>query len=130
MPASLFQTRMLPERVDEIAPDGSEIRRLCRSDRASLVHVLLPPEQVSSAVRHRSVEELWYFLSGRGELWRSHAGREEVVAVSAGVAVTIPVGAAFQFRALGTEPLAAVCMTIPPWPGDVEAEPSTGPWSG
>lgn len=130
MTTSIFQTRTLPARVDEIAPDGSEIRHLCRSDRASLVHVMLKPGQVSRAVTHRSVEELWYFVSGHGELWRSRAGHQEVVAVSAGVAVTVPVGTTFQCRAGGSEALTAVCCTVPPWPGDDEAEPSVGPWAG
>ena len=130
MSASVFQTRTLPEQMDELAPDGSEIRRLCRTEGASLVHVSLPPNQVSRAVVHRSVEEMWYFVSGRGELWRSLAGAEAVVAVSAGVAVTLPAGTAFQFRASGTECLVAVCVTVPPWPGDAEAEPATGPWPG
>jgi len=125
-----FQTRMLPERVDEMAPDGSEIRHLCRTAGASLVHVTLAPGQVSRAVAHRSVEELWYFVSGRGELWRSGAGQEELVDVSAGVSVSLPAGTAFQFRASGSEPLTAVCVTIPPWPGDAEAAPTAGPWAG
>lgn len=130
MTASDFQTRMLPEQVDEIAPDGSEIRRLVRSAGASLVHVTLAPGQISRPVRHRSVEELWYFVSGEGELWRSLAGREQVVVVSAGMAVTLPAGTAFQLRAAGAEPLAAVCVTLPPWPGDAEAEPAKGHWTG
>lgn len=124
-----FQTRMLPEQVDEIAPDGSQIRRLVRTARASLVHVSLAPAQVSRPVRHRSVEELWYVVAGQGELWRSLGGREHVVAVSAGTAVTLPAGTAFQFRASGAQPLAAVCVTVPPWPGDSEAEPATGHWT-
>jgi mannose-6-phosphate isomerase-like protein (cupin superfamily) len=127
--AMTFQTRMLSERVDEIAPDGSEVRHLCRTANASLVHVTLAPGQVSRAVAHRSVEELWYFVSGRGELWRSLAGREERIDVSAGMSVSLPADTAFQFRASGAEPLAAVCVTIPPWPGDAEAQPAAGLWA-
>lgn len=125
---SAFQTCLLPELADERAPDGSEVRRLCSTERGSLVHVALAPGQVSRAVAHRSVEELWYFLTGRGELWRSLGGEEEVVAVSAGIAVSLPVGTEFQFRALGAERLTAVCVTMPPWPGDAEALSRAGPW--
>jgi len=129
MNESEFQTRLLPEGIDELAPDGSEIRWLCRTGRMSLVHVTLNPGEVSHAVAHRSVEEVWYFLGGRGELWRSLAGSEAVVAVTVGVTVSLPVGAAFQVRALGDAPLTALCVTVPPWPGATEAGAVAGPWS-
>jgi mannose-6-phosphate isomerase-like protein (cupin superfamily) len=44
------------------------------------------------------------------------------------VCVTIPLGTHFQFRSLGNEPLAAVAVTMPPWPGDGEAYEVAGPW--
>jgi hypothetical protein len=34
----------------------------------------------------------------------------------------------FQFRADGDGPLAAVGVTMPPWPGDHEAYHVPGPW--
>ena len=80
------------------------------------------------AVRHRTVEEIWYFLHGRGEIWRKRGQAEEVVAVSADVCITIPLGTAFQFRATGQEPLTAIGATIPPWPGAGEATIVSGPW--
>src|SRR5215208_2196845 len=43
--------------------------------------------------------------------------------------VTIPVGTAFQFRNTGFEPLAAVGVTMPPWPGEDEAMEVAGPWA-
>ena len=51
-------------------------------------------------------------LSGRGEMWRRQGAREEVVAVQAGVCLTIPLGTHFQFRSLGDQPLAAVGVTM------------------
>jgi mannose-6-phosphate isomerase-like protein (cupin superfamily) len=80
------------------------------------------------AVTHRTVEEVWYFLTGRGEMWRKFGRQEAVVDLSSGLCITIPVGTWFQFRALGTEPLTAVGVTIPPWPGDNEATIVAGPW--
>jgi len=50
------------------------------------------------------------------------------VDVEAGVCVTIPLGTQFQFRALGNQPLTAVSVTIPPWPGEHEARVVDGPW--
>ena len=49
--------------------------------------------------------------------------------VEAGVCVTIPLGTHFQFRSLGDEPLAALAVTMPPWPGDDEAVVVTGQWA-
>jgi mannose-6-phosphate isomerase-like protein (cupin superfamily) len=93
-----------------------------------MAHFQLAPGRTSVAVAHRTVEEIWFFLSGRGEMWRLLGNHEEVVPVDAGVCLTIPVGTHFQFRALGDEPLAAVGVTMPPWPGDGEADPVSGKW--
>jgi mannose-6-phosphate isomerase-like protein (cupin superfamily) len=86
-----------------------------------MAHFELAPGRTSIAVTHRTVEEIWFFLSGSGEMWRRQGEREEIVPVERGVCVTIPLGTHFQFRATGTEPLAAVAVTMPPWPGDDEA---------
>ncbi|WP_428534434.1 cupin domain-containing protein [Rhodopila sp.] len=118
----------LPAGADLLAPDGSEVRVLLSLAAGSMAHFRLAAAQVSRAVRHRSVEEIWYVLSGAGDLWRSHGGREEVFALSPGVCLTIPVGVRFQFRAADGGPLAVVAVTMPPWPGDSEAEAVAGKW--
>ena len=51
------------------------------------------------------------------------------MALETGVCLTIPLGTHFQFRSLGPEPLAAVAVTMPPWPGPGEAVPVPGTWS-
>lgn len=106
---------------DVLAPDGSEIRFLPQLKGGSMVHCTLPPGGVSLAVTHRTVEELWYVLGGSGELWRRQDGIEEVTPLVPGTAHTIPLGAHFQFRNPGTEPLTFVIVTMPPWPGMDEA---------
>jgi mannose-6-phosphate isomerase-like protein (cupin superfamily) len=123
-----FQTKSLPQRPDAVAPDGSDVRVLLEVRGGGLAHFELAARQTSVAVRHRSVEEIWYFLCGTGEMWRETGGDEQVVAVSAGICITIPLGAAFQFRVTGDEPLAAIGATIPRWPGAGEAEIVAGPW--
>jgi mannose-6-phosphate isomerase-like protein (cupin superfamily) len=115
-------TKPLPAEPDVIAPDGSE--------RVSTAHFELGPGRTSLAIRHRTVDEVWFFLSGRGQMWRrTPDGEERIDEVSAGVSLDIPVGTSFQFRTIGDEPLAAVGTTMPPWPNDdAEAIPVDGPW--
>lgn len=116
-----FVTRQLVPEIDAIAPDGSEIRLMAETARGSFVHCTLPPGSVSKAVRHRTIEEIWYFLSGDGEVWRALDGEEACVPVAAGTALSIPARAHFQFRNTGGGPLCFVIATMPPWPGDAEA---------
>ena len=123
-----FDTKSLPVEPDAVAPDGSDVRILLRLSGGSMAHFELSPGHASTAVTHKTVEEIWYFLSGRGELWRKADDHEEVVSVGAGVCITIPLGTAFQFRTLGDVPLAAIGVTMPPWPGEDEAMVVAGRW--
>ena len=61
-------------------------------------------------------------------MWRKLNNHEEVVAVDPGVCITIPVGTHFQFRSFGYEPLAALGVTMPPWPGEGEAYEVAEKW--
>lgn len=125
-----WSTTHLPINVDVHAPDGSEIRTLVSVAAGSLVHCRLLPGQVTRAVRHNTVEEVWYCLAGSGQVWRRElaSGHDETVDVSPGVALTVPLGTAFQFRAGGTGPLDLLLTTMPPWPGDDEAVSESGAW--
>jgi mannose-6-phosphate isomerase-like protein (cupin superfamily) len=120
--------RRLPREHDTLAPDGSFIRLLASGERASMVHCTLAPGQTSSAVAHRSVEELWYVLSGAGEVWRRRGDAEQTTVLEAGVSLNIPTGAHFQFRNTGDAPLRFVIATMPPWPGEHEARAVPGRW--
>jgi mannose-6-phosphate isomerase-like protein (cupin superfamily) len=114
-------TRKLPLDADVIAPDGCEVRILVQTPRGSMAHFTLGPGQVARAVAHRTVEEVWFFLSGQGRIWRRLGEREEIADVAPGVSLSIPLGTHFQLRNDADEPLAAVAVTMPPWPGDDEA---------
>src|SRR4051794_31174824 len=103
-----FETKQMSSVPDAIAPDGSEVRVLCRVGRGSMAHFTLSPKAVSKAVAHRTIEEVWYFVSGHGRMWRRLGHREEIVEVRPGMSITIPVGTHFQFRSDSLEPLAAV----------------------
>jgi mannose-6-phosphate isomerase-like protein (cupin superfamily) len=124
-----FATNRLGTSPDATAPDGSEVRVLCSASRGSLAHFTLQPHAVSKAMAHHTVEEVWYFVSGRGQMWRRSPEHEEIVDVEPGVAITIPVGTHFQFRSASHEPLTAVGTTMPPWPGDGEAFAVDGIWA-
>ncbi len=123
-----FATRQLPSEPDVVAPDGSDVRVLLRTANGSMAHFELAAGCASDPIRHRTVDEIWYVLSGSGEMWRRQGQREEVVALVPGTCVTIPLGTHFQFRAAGTASLSAVGVTMPPWPGDDEAIPVPGKW--
>ncbi len=123
-----FETKQINSAPDAIAPDGSEVRILCATARGSMAQFVLPPHAVSRAVSHRSVEEIWCFLWGRGRMWRRLGEQEEIAEVGPGTSVTIPVGTRFQFRCDGDEPLVAIGVTMPPWPGETEAYAVGGCW--
>jgi mannose-6-phosphate isomerase-like protein (cupin superfamily) len=121
-------TRQLPVQYDYLAPDGSEIRLLPDMKGGGVAHCTLPAGKTSSAVAHRTVEEIWYCLSGEGEIWRKLDGAECTCQIRTGIALTIPTGAHFQFRNAGSEPLCILIATMPPWPGPDEAMPVNGHW--
>lgn len=126
MPA--FQTLSVPRERTVVAPDGSDVRVLLGLAGGGMAHFSLPPETVSGAVVHRTVEEIWFVVGGSGRMWRQQDGTESVVDLVVGTCLTIPLGTRFQFRA-GAEGLAAVAVTMPPWPGEGEAVPVPGPWT-
>jgi mannose-6-phosphate isomerase-like protein (cupin superfamily)/predicted nucleotidyltransferase len=123
-----FETRRRAAAPDATAPDGAEVRILCATGRGSMAVFSLAAGKVSKAVAHRTVEEIWYFTRGAGRMWRRSGDREEVTDIGAGVSLSIPVGTHFQFRCDGGEPLEAVAVTMPPWPGDGEAYLVAGRW--
>ena len=125
-----LQTKTLSAAPDAFAPDGSQVRLLAALAGGSFAHFTLPAGEVSAPVSHRSVEEIWYFVAGEGEVWRRFAGDESVTPVKPGVALTIPLGAHFQFRAGPDAALSFVAVTMPPWPGPDEAFPVPGRWEG
>ena len=74
-----FETMRLPAEPTTIAPDGSDVRVLLQVGAGGMAQFELAPGRVSTAVRHRTVEEIWYIVGGRGEMWRGQGERSEVV---------------------------------------------------
>ena len=125
-----FESNRVKVEYDLLAPDGSEIRLLNRLSGASVVHCMLPAGAVSIPVRHRTVEEVWFFLAGEGQVWRKQGEREVVLDARRGISLTIPLGTQFQFRNTGNVPLEFLIATTPPWPGEDEAvEVDAGRWT-
>jgi mannose-6-phosphate isomerase-like protein (cupin superfamily) len=123
-----FETKQVHCEPDATAPDGSEVRLLCQLSRGGLAIFSLTPNAVSKAVAHRTVEEVWYIVAGKGRMWRKLGDQEEIAELGPGVSLTIPTGTHFQFRCDGHEPLDAIGATMPPWPGESEAYFVEGTW--
>ncbi|MFM8356272.1 MAG: cupin domain-containing protein [Gammaproteobacteria bacterium] len=123
-----FITRRLDQAKTEPAPDRSTVRPLIRVAGASIAHFTLAAGHISQPIRHRTVEEVWYVLSGSGTLWRREPAGEGIEALRPGTCVTIPPGTSFQFRSTATESLCILGVTLPPWPGPDEAEACNGIW--
>ena len=123
-----FVTRERSANPDVMAPDGSEVRILAACSRGSMAQFTLAPGAVSKAVAHHTVEEVWLVMRGQGRMWRKLGDAEEVVALRPGTSIAIPVGAHFQFRNDGEEPLDCAGVTMPPWPGMDEAYEVDGIW--
>ena len=124
-----FDQAQLPAQASNLAPDRSEIRLLLTVNGCGLCHCTLPPKSTSLAVTHKTVEEIWYFIQGNGQVWRKLGDEQKVVDVKPGVSLSIPLGTHFQFRNTGSEPLCFVIATVPPWPGSEEAVRVEDYWS-
>jgi mannose-6-phosphate isomerase-like protein (cupin superfamily) len=125
---SPFATMSLSAEPTTVAPDGCDVRVLQGLAGGGMAHFLLRAGEVSRAVTHRTVEEIWFVVSGRGEMRRKQGEHEETVALEPGVCLTIPLGTHFQFRSGAGEAVAAIGITMPPWPGEGEAAFVEGPW--
>ncbi len=110
---------------DYLAPDGSEIRLLPRMQGGSLCHCILPIGKTSTAVKHKTVEELWYVVKGNGQIWLLDNKKDtigKIYDLKPGTSIAIPPQTSFQFRNLGKiDPLEIMITTMPAWPGKEEA---------
>ena len=125
----MFETARISDVAEERAPDESRVRPLLALASGGMAQFELKPGQISKAVIHRNVEEIWLVLSGRGQIWRRNEGMESIVELEAGICVSLPVSTAFQFRCDGDESLRIAAVTMPPWPGGDEAIQVAGQWN-
>jgi len=121
----------LKSQPDYAAPDQSNIWLLGSEPAGGVVICTLAPGRASVPVRHRTVEELWYVIDGRGEIARRHGDRDPFIdELESGVCIDVGTGITFQFRALGDHDLTLLLLTMPAWPGSDEAiaEPARAAW--
>jgi mannose-6-phosphate isomerase-like protein (cupin superfamily) len=118
----------LKDKYDYHAPDGSEIYLLVNGSKGGLCVCILPVGATSQATSHKTVEELWFFLEGHGEVYRKGINNDEPTTVKSGTSLVIPVHCTFQFRNTGDKPLKFAITTMPPWPGPSEANSEVGIW--
>lgn len=121
--------KYVPSQADVLAPDSSEIRELLSMSGGSMVHCTLPPGKQSLAVAHKNIEEIWYCIEGRGQVWRKRGEHESEVDVFPGMCLTIPPQTHFQFRNTDWTPLCFIIVTMPPWPGPQECISVEPHWS-
>jgi hypothetical protein len=90
----------------------------------------VPADLSAPAAEVAGVEEFVECRTGfGGAIDVSQIGQPDmIVPVESGVCLTIPLGTHFQFRSLGAEPLCALGVTMPPWPGEGEAIMVQGKW--
>ena len=60
-PPRELAAKPLPAERDVIAVDGTDVRILLRTERGSTAHFEFGPGRTSRAIRHHTVEEVWYF---------------------------------------------------------------------
>jgi mannose-6-phosphate isomerase-like protein (cupin superfamily) len=125
----LWATTQLSNEYDYLAPDGSEIYLLPQVSGGGMAHCTLLTNDISTAGYHKTVDEIWYFISGSGEVWRTMCDQEAVSTVGEGTCLNIPRGISFQFRNTASVPLCFVIATIPRWLGPEEAVHTNGHWS-
>lgn len=89
-------------------------------------HCKLPAAYISSAVYHKTVDEIWYVLEGNGELWLSD--KDKTIKLKPTICISIPRGISFQFKNTGKKDLKFLGVTIPVWPEGVEACYVKGKW--
>jgi mannose-6-phosphate isomerase-like protein (cupin superfamily) len=83
-------TTRLPVSRDAVAPDGSDVGVVLELAGGAMAHFELGPAKTSKAVTHRTVEEIWFFVTGTGQMWRKQGDDVEITHVSPGVCLTIP----------------------------------------
>jgi hypothetical protein len=123
----MFETKTLPAQPDATSPDGSDVRILLTLRGGGTAHFELAPDETPLAVMHRTVEELWYFIAGKGEMWRRLGDYEEASRFIAESQSRSPWKRAFSFARSATRPSARSRSRCRRGPAPL-AQIVEGPW--
>lgn len=119
---------MIPKDFQHTSPAGAEVRLLMNNQYGGMAHCTLRAHTISKPVRHKTVSEFWYILSGEGQIWRKTNDSELITNLTSGISIDITLGTDFQYRSSDSD-LVFICVTMPPWSGADEAEyVSHGAW--
>lgn len=116
-----MKTQAIPKDYQHTSPAGAEVRLLMKNQYGGMAHCTLKANTISKAVRHKTVSEFWYVLSGKGQIWRKTHDTESITDLTPAISIDIPLGTDFQYRS-SDDDLVFVCITMPPWSGADEAE--------
>jgi len=99
-----------------ITKDGSSIREIMAPrnsmiEKQSLAEAVVPVGCVTHEHYHATSEEIYYILSGSGEMWV--AG--ETFQVRGGDAVALLPGTRHKIRNIGDDKLVFLCICVPPY---------------
>jgi mannose-6-phosphate isomerase-like protein (cupin superfamily) len=106
----------LEQREPFITADGSSIRELVgipsgNASQQSVAEATVPPGGQTVEHYHRTTEEVYLFVGGRG---RMRLGQEEAE-VRGGDTVVIPPGVRHKLFNDGDQPLVLLCCCAPPY---------------
>lgn len=102
------------------APDKTEVRHPCpvhAFKEENHIFATQNQQELSDAVRHKTVKEHWTVLSGNVEftLWDKN-GIQYIFNLLPGDFINIPTDWIFQFKNTGNKKFTAFIRTTPPWP--------------
>ena len=97
-----------------ITKDSSTIREILAPrnssvQRQSLAEATLPPGAATQAHYHPQTEEIYYILTGRGQMAIEHERQD----VGAGDGIAIPPGKRHQIRNIGQTDSVFLCCCVP-----------------
>jgi mannose-6-phosphate isomerase-like protein (cupin superfamily) len=123
-----WETKAVADEYDYVSPGGvSEIRLLPSFEQGEVTHARANPSGPSLAATTSGLGEIFYVLSGEGELWRRSGELADVTHLHPGRCVSVPPGIEFQYRALDG-PLAFLVATAPRWQKENWHEAATRYW--
>ena len=126
---------VLPSEANYLAPDGLEVYLGAETNNAGdagIARFEAPVGFVSLAVTHKTVDEIWYCISGEGIIAVKDNALEKwkEVSLRPGVSVSLPLGVHFQTKNTGKDKLVILGTTTPRWPNDPEeAKPVPPYWN-